>query len=212
MKGMKLIEIGRFIQIGVLTLGLLALTPGAWAADEHDLAKASQNPVASLISVPFEINSNFNGGPKDAYTNVLNVRPVYPTNLGYWNLIKQGEKTQRDTKLRTNRKGGYDMNKSALALCLITLLAACTPISQQAKQELKKPVNCATAEGDMRVLKQEKASNTQRIASGVTSVVPAGLILGLVTGTAGDKAKVATGEYNKMIDAKIAEIKRTCGL
>ena len=104
------------------------------------------------------------------------------------------------------------MNKSALVLCLTTLLAACSPISQQAKQQLKKPVNCATAAADIRALEKEKASNAQRIASGVTSVVPAGLVLGLVTRTAGDKAKVATGEYNKMIDAKTAEIKRTCGL
>jgi len=31
-------------------------------------------------------------------------------------------------------------------------------------------------------------------------------------GTEGDEAKVASGEYNKMIDKKIAEIKQQCGM
>ena len=35
---------------------------------------------------------------------------------------------------------------------------------------------------------------------------------GVVTGTETTKVKVAIGEYNKMIDARIAEIQRTCGL
>ena len=36
-------------------------------AKQHDLAKASRNPVSSLISVPFEFNNNFNTEPEDAY-------------------------------------------------------------------------------------------------------------------------------------------------
>jgi hypothetical protein len=32
------------------------------------------------------------------------------------------------------------------------------------------------------------------------------------SGTEGDQAKVASGEYNKMLDKKIAEIKTKCGL
>jgi hypothetical protein len=38
------------------------------------------------------------------------------------------------------------------------------------------------------------------------------LVLNTASGTEGDQAKVATGEYNKMIDKKIAEIKKECGL
>ena len=34
----------------------------------------------------------------------------------------------------------------------------------------------------------------------------------VVAGTEGTKLKVATGEYNRMIDARIAEIKQTCGV
>jgi hypothetical protein len=73
-------------------------------------------------------------------------------------------------------------------------------------------VNCATAEADLRVLQSEKTHTSQQIADGVTAIVPIGLVIGVVTGTEGGKVKVATGEYNKMLDAKIAEIKQKCGL
>lgn len=57
-------------------------------ATTADLAKATQNPVASLISVPIQNNSNFNVGPYDRTQNVLNLQPVIPAKLnGNWNLI-----------------------------------------------------------------------------------------------------------------------------
>jgi hypothetical protein len=74
------------------------------------------------------------------------------------------------------------------------------------------PVNCATADGDLRVLRSEKAHVAEEIALGVTAIYPAGLIVGLLTGTEGTKIQVATGEYNKKLDAKIAEIQSTCGV
>ena len=50
------------------------------------------------------------------------------------------------------------------------------------------------------------------MAAGVTAIVPAGIVVGTVTGQEVTNAKVATGSYNKMLDDKIAEIKRECGL
>jgi len=95
----------------------------------------------------------------------------------------------------------------------VTLLAACaSPISKEVKRELKKPVDCSTAKQDIALLEKEKASTAKQTAAGVTSILPIGLISGVVSGTAGDKAKVATGEYNKQLVAKIAEIKSTCGV
>jgi hypothetical protein len=96
---------------------------------------------------------------------------------------------------------------------LVALLSGCA--SQYKKQEeaaKNTPVNCATAEGDIRVLQGEKANVAQQVAMGVTAVAPIGLVFGLVTSTEGAKYKVATGEYNKALDAKIAEIKSTCSL
>jgi len=53
-----------------------------------DLAKKTQNPVADLISVPFQDNFNFNTGPENRTVWVLNVQPVIPIHLSDdWNLI-----------------------------------------------------------------------------------------------------------------------------
>ena len=104
------------------------------------------------------------------------------------------------------------MKKILLTVLAIVLVAACAPITQQEKQSLAKPINCATAEGDLRVLQSEKTNVAQEIANGVTAIVPAGAVIGIITGTETDKFKVASGDYNKMIDQKIAEIKQTCGL
>ena len=48
----------------------------------EELAKATQNPVANLISVPFQNNINFGVGPKDNVQNILNVQPVIPIDAG----------------------------------------------------------------------------------------------------------------------------------
>ena len=53
-----------------------------------ELARAVQNPVASLISLPFQNNTTFEFGPRDRPLNVLNIQPVWPFTLNEdWNLI-----------------------------------------------------------------------------------------------------------------------------
>jgi hypothetical protein len=52
------------------------IEPGETAQEE--LAKAVQNPVASMISLPFQNNINFGVGPDDKVQNVLNIQPVWP--------------------------------------------------------------------------------------------------------------------------------------
>jgi hypothetical protein len=57
-------------------------------AQTERLAKEAQNPVANLISVPFQNNFNFGIGPSDATQWDLNVEPVIPISLNKdWNLI-----------------------------------------------------------------------------------------------------------------------------
>ena len=52
------------------------------------LARATQNPVADLISLPFQNNTNLNYGPRDHTQNILNIQPVIPISLNAdWNLI-----------------------------------------------------------------------------------------------------------------------------
>ena len=75
------------IWVSALALGQSASTAGAGSSTE-DLQKATQNPVASLISVPLQNNTNFGIGPYNRTQDVLNIQPVIPVSLTQnWNLI-----------------------------------------------------------------------------------------------------------------------------
>ncbi len=104
------------------------------------------------------------------------------------------------------------MKKGLLTVFAMITLFGCALEQKQVEQGINQPINCATAEGDIRVLESEKAHVAQQILEGVTSIAPAGIVLGVVTGTERTKLRVATGEYNQKIDERIAEIKRTCGV
>ncbi|TFG65998.1 MAG: neuromedin U [Nitrospirales bacterium] len=47
----------------------------------EELAKKTQNPVADLISVPFQNNLNFGLGPHNRAQHILNIHPVVPIQL-----------------------------------------------------------------------------------------------------------------------------------
>jgi len=102
--------------------------------------------------------------------------------------------------------------KLAMVFCASVLLVSCSSISKEAKTQLAKPVNCETANKDIATLEKEKASVARQTAAGVGSVTPIGAATALLTGDTKARAKVATGAYNREIEEKIAEIKKTCGL
>ncbi len=109
--------------------------------------------------------------------------------------------------------GSYTIKISILTVVAasIVLVAGCTD-TKQIKRDVAKQINCATAEGDLRVLQSEKAHVGKQVLSGVTAITPAGAVLGIVTGTEKGKLQVATGHYNRLLDDKIAEIKTVCRL
>ena len=77
-------------RMAVLYLVLtLSADPTLAATDSAtELAKKTQNPVADLISVPFQNNFNVGAGSKDEMVWILNVQPVIPIKLNAdWNLI-----------------------------------------------------------------------------------------------------------------------------
>jgi hypothetical protein len=72
--------------VTALLAALLAAMSVAYA--QEDLREAAQNPIADLISLPFQNNTNFGIGNTDNIQNVLNIQPVYPVQLNeHWNLI-----------------------------------------------------------------------------------------------------------------------------
>ena len=59
-------------------------------AKQAELLKKSLNPVASLISVPFQNNWDFGIGPSHAMKYTLNFQPVIPVSLNdQWNVISR---------------------------------------------------------------------------------------------------------------------------
>jgi len=66
---------------------LLSFSP--LGADEmEDLSKQSQNPVADMISVPFQSNFYFGMGEYDKMGYLLNIQPVVPFRASKnWNLV-----------------------------------------------------------------------------------------------------------------------------
>jgi hypothetical protein len=63
----------------------------AFAGEEGsaaELAKQVQNPVSSLITVPFQYNATFGAGSSQEVLHVLNVQPVVPFSVAQdWNLV-----------------------------------------------------------------------------------------------------------------------------
>jgi hypothetical protein len=72
-------------------VAVIALCPAAspvWAQESSEIAKQAQNPIASMISVPFENDFNPQTGINKQDSYVLEMKPVVPFNLSNdWNLI-----------------------------------------------------------------------------------------------------------------------------
>ena len=96
------------------------------------------------------------------------------------------------------------------ALGLVVLSGCAMQEKKEAAAAQAMPINCATAPGDLRVLNSEKASTASKVGNGISMIAPIGLVEGLVTGTEKTKYQVTTGEYNKALDTKIAQIKTAC--
>jgi len=104
------------------------------------------------------------------------------------------------------------VNRSMTVFLFLSMAGCAPPITQEAKQDLQRPINCTTAQDDIAVLQSEKSNVNQQMLAGVTSMVPAAAVMGLLTGRQEDREEVLTGQYNDMIDQKIYEIRSTCGV
>ena len=81
----------RSLALVVAVLCLTTITRARCGAqNENDLAKASQNPVANLTSLPLQFNYYSAGGLESRTALLLNVQPVLPLPLDKkWLLISR---------------------------------------------------------------------------------------------------------------------------
>jgi hypothetical protein len=68
------------------TLLLFLSTPNVVESSD-DLRSAVQNPISSLISVPFKFS--FDNGADNGQANFLNIQPVVPFTVGEWNYVNR---------------------------------------------------------------------------------------------------------------------------
>ena len=102
------------------------------------------------------------------------------------------------------------MGITALIICALMMGCISKKEIEKGKADVKKPINCATAVQDIANLEKEKARVGQEIVAGATSIVPIGAVLHVLQLKERDDLEVGCGEYNHMIDKKIAEIKKEC--
>ncbi|MEP2030177.1 MAG: hypothetical protein ABJI96_15870 [Paracoccaceae bacterium] len=56
-------------------------------AAQSELGAAVQNPISSLVSLPFKFT--FDNGAPNGKANVLSINPVIPVSVGNWNLVNR---------------------------------------------------------------------------------------------------------------------------
>ena len=108
------------------------------------------------------------------------------------------------------------MKATLPVIVLLTLFTGCSaqaPAPQaQVQANLAKPVDCSTAAADIQTLTSEKARTSQEIEDGASSIIPIGAVAHMFGGSEKDSLEIGTGEHNKKLDAKIAEIQTQCNI
>ena len=105
------------------------------------------------------------------------------------------------------------LTPSIILFALVAGCAAKAPAPEkQVKADLAKPVDCSTAPADIKTLTSEKARTSQEIEDGASSIIPIGAVAHLFGGSEKESMEIGTGDYNRKLDAKIAEIKKQCDI
>jgi len=99
---------------------------------------------------------------------------------------------------------------------LLMMVAGCAAKApapeKQVESSLAQPIECGTAQADIKQLTGEKARTAQEIEDGASSIIPIGAVAHLFGGSEKESIEIGTGEYNRKLDAKIAEIKKQCNI
>lgn len=81
----------RRVLCAVLLCSLAATAPADGdKGSKANLSQEANNPIANLISVPIQLNANYDVGPRDQKQNVLTIQPVIPFELNQdWLLVSR---------------------------------------------------------------------------------------------------------------------------
>jgi len=105
--------------------------------------------------------------------------------------------------------------KIKLLICTLTA-ASITLASGASWSQDQKPIDCSTATDDIATLTHEKKATDERVAKGVFSIMPIGIVLNTASSATESSAKkhkeMDAKEYNAKIDQRIADIKKTCNI
>jgi PBP1b-binding outer membrane lipoprotein LpoB len=101
---------------------------------------------------------------------------------------------------------------AVIAFTLAGCSAQAPAPEKQVQANLAKSVDCSTAAADIKTLNSEKARTSQEIEDGAGSIIPIGAVAHLFGGSEKESIEIGTGEYNRKLDAKIAEIQQQCNI
>jgi hypothetical protein len=106
------------------------------------------------------------------------------------------------------------MKNAIPSMILLALVTGCTAQApapeKQVQASLAQSIDCSKAQADIKVLTSEKARTAQEIEDGAGSIIPIGAVAHLFGRSEKESFEIGTGEYNRKLDAKIAEIKQQC--
>ena len=98
----------------------------------------------------------------------------------------------------------------ACGVAALFLAAGCAQKYQKVEDSFAKPINCSTARADIQWLQSNKVDKTTEAVEGAKFALPTTIIVGAITGTGGAQYEVGTGEFNRKIDDRIADIREQC--
>jgi hypothetical protein len=83
-------ELAMRLSVWMVPAAIVVSASAAFAQSADELAKKLANPVANLISVPFQLNYNSGYGDDDGNQTYINIQPVIPISISEnWNLISR---------------------------------------------------------------------------------------------------------------------------
>jgi hypothetical protein len=109
------------------------------------------------------------------------------------------------------------MKLDFLICTLFTVVITLGSGSSWSQDPMQKPIDCSTARDDINALVHEHKSTDERIAKGVFSIMPVGLVLNetqeaTTSKSAKEHKEMDIKEYNLKIDKRITDIKGTCNI